>query len=173
MTISRRPLLLLPALAAGAALFAACAPEEKSGIRITGTLDAASGGTAPLTLDVGNVLGTGLNMSATLDGETVTGTGPWGCYAPLPPEYPNYDLEASDNQTFGFFVSIDPMSWSTGAHAIDGELIHLLVAAPDRYGVAQSGTIYITKAGNSPDQAGNDCGFLITGSVSLTGEKDR
>lgn len=173
MTLSRRILLLLPGLAAVSALVAACAPEEQNGIRITGTLESAAGGGAPLTLEVGQVLGTGFTMSATLDGEVVSASGPWGCYSPLPPDYPNYDLEASDGQTFGFFISIDPMAWSTGAHPIDGELVHLLVAAPDRYGVAQSGTIYITKAGTTPDETGNECGFLVSGSVVLEGEKDR
>lgn len=172
MTTSRRTLLVVPGIAATVALVAACTPQEQGGIPITGTLHYASAGTAPLTLE-DQVLGTGLSMSATLDGEPVTGSGTWACYAPFPPEYPNYDLDARDSQTFGFFLSIDPMAWSTGAHAIDGELVHLLVASPDRYGIAETGTIFITKAGTVPGAPGNDCGYSITGPIALRGEKDR
>ena len=172
MTITRVS-LLLPGIAAIAAIAAACSPEEKAGIPITGTLDFANGASAPLTVG-DQSLGSGFNMSATLDGETVAGTGAWRCYAPLPPEYVNFDIEASDGSTFGFFLSIDPAVWSTGAHPI-GDTVRLLVAAPDRFGAAQTGTIVITKAANldTPDTAGNDCGFSVSGPIGLEGEKDR
>lgn len=172
MTIPRRALLVLPGLAALAAVVAACSPEEKGGIPITGTLNSAVGGSAELTIG-DTTLGTGFNLSATLDGEVVTGTGAWRCYAPLPPEYTNFDIEASDGSTFGFFLSIDPAVWSTGAHAI-GDQVRLLVAAPDRFGAAQTGSIVITKAAAlSPDTPGNDCGFSVAGPIDLVGEKDR
>lgn len=167
-----RTLLFLPGLVAAAALTAACAPEEDEGIPITGTLNSAVGPAAPLTLDVGTVVGSGFSLDAVLDGVPVTGSGSWSCYAPLLPDYPNYDIEATDSSTFGLFISVKPEVWSTGAHPIDDAAVRLLVAAPDRFGVAMSGTIFLSKAGTIPDTAGNDCGFSASGLV-LEGEKDR
>lgn len=173
MTIPRSSLLVLPAIAAIAAVAAACSPEEKGGKPITGTLNSAVGASAQLTTG-DQALGSGFNMSATLDGDPVTGSGTWRCYAPLPPEYVNFDIEASDESTFGFFLSIDPAVWTTGSHPI-GDQVRLLVAAPDRFGAASSGTIVITKAPplGQVDQPGADCGFSISGPIALEGEKDR
>jgi len=173
MTIPRSSLLVLPAIAAIAAVGAACSPEEKGGTPITGTLNSASGESAPLTISE-EVRGGSFSLSATLDGEVISGSGSWGCFAPLPPEYVNFDIEASDESTFGFFLSIDPAVWTTGSHPI-GDQVRLLVAAPDRFGAASSGTIVITKAPplGQVDQPGANCGFSITGPIALEGEKDR
>lgn len=171
----RRSLLLLPAIASVAAIAAACSPREKSGIDITGTLTSAGfDGAAPLTLQDG-VVGTGFNMVATLDSEQVIVTSePWACFAPLPPDYPNFDIETSDGQTYGLFLSIDPAVWSTGAHPIDGESVNLLVAMPDRFGVAVDGTVTLGAAPVTPDAAGQNCAITgISANIALEGEKDR
>ena len=169
----KRILLLLPALLSTAALVAACTPEETSGIPIEGSLSSAAGASAQLTwLLEEPPQGTGFSLSATLDGVPVTGSGSWSCWAPLPPEYPNYDIEATDGSTYGFFLSISPAVWGTGSIAIDNQYVRLLVATPDRFGVATSGSLFISSAGTFPDQAGHECGFSVS-NVALEGEKDR
>lgn len=173
MTLSRRPLLLVPATAALVAIAAACSPNEKSGIPISGTLSFAGFGSAPLTV-LDGVLGTGFNMTAVLDSEqVVVANQPWACFHPVLPDYPNFDIETSDGSTYGFFLSIEPMSWTTGAHPIDGDNVNLLVAMPDRFGVAQGGTLTLNTAPVSPDAAGNVCSLTISGGIALDGEKDR
>lgn len=167
----RTSLLLLPAAVATAALVA-CGPEPKEGVPITGTLNFATGASAPLTLAVGVVAGTGFSVDAVLDDMPITGSSEWYCYAP-DANFPNFDIEASDGQDFGFFLSVNPAVWSTGAHAIDGNDVALLLAGKDRYGVASSGTVFITQAGEAPDTAGSNCGFDIEGPLALTGERDR
>lgn len=174
MTLLRPSLLLLPAIAGLAAVGAACSPEPKTGIAIEGVLTSVTfTGPAPLTLQDG-VLGSGFNMTATLDSEQILVTNqPWACYAPLPPDYPNFDIESSDGSTYGFFLSIDPLAWSTGAHPVDGELVNLLVAAPDRFGVAIDGTVTLNSAPATPDVPGNVCSLSVSANIPLEGERDR
>lgn len=173
---TRRTLLLLPAIASAAALAAACSPEPKSGIPITGVLTFASGGAAPLTLDATDQgpRGADFQMTATLDSQQVAVTAqPWACFGPLPPDYPNFDIEAGDEQTFGFFLAIDPAQWGTGGTISLGDEAHLLVAMPDRFGIADSGSVTLTSAPFTPDTSGNDCGFTVNGPLALEGERDR
>ena len=165
---------VIPALAV---VLAACGPEEKSGVPISGVLISASGTYAPLEAtppaNDEDPPGTGFDMSATLDGDAVTSSNAaWGCYSPFE-EYPNFDLEATDRSTWGFFLSIDPALWGTGTIAIDGQSVSLLVAASDRYGLATSGSVTITEAGEIPNTAGEGCSFTMSANIPLEGERDR
>ena len=162
-------LLSAPAILAVNALLAACTPEEKPGIPITGTLNNASGAGAQLTL--GETVGTGFTMNAVLDGMEVAGSGEWACYAPFPPDFPNFDIEATDRSTYGLFISISPAVWSSGAIQIDNDDVKVLVAAQDRFGFVTSGALSLFSAPQAPDQPGSDCSFALS-DLSLEGEKD-
>ena len=152
---------------------AACQGASKSaGTPIAGTLTAAHGQHAPLTLGQ-SLVGDGFALNAVIGSAAVAGSGIWSCYAPDPTHnLPNYDLISSDNQTFGLFISVKPAAWSAGVHVIDGVDITLLVAAPDRYGTATNGTLVITSAGTSIDTAGSTCAFYTTGAIALMGRKN-
>ena len=109
-------------------------------------------------------------MSAVLDSANIAGSGTWRCYAPDPAAgFPNYDLEGTDDTTFGLFISVDPSVWGKGTHLIDGVKIQLVVAAPDRFGSTTNGTLVLTTAGTAIDTAGSTCAFYTTGAIFLTG----
>lgn len=165
-------LLCTAALMALAVAIAACTPKDpKPGVPITGVLFQANGNVAPLTINDG--VGTGFSMDATLDSADVIVTNQsWKCYTPAPPNYPNYDIEGSDRQTYGLFISISPVVWTTGAHPIDSVNVSLFLSTPDRYGAATNGTVTLLKTGTAPDTAGSECSFVVSANVPLFGERD-
>ena len=166
---SRR--LSLLGLSLAVVLAAACGGKSNNpGIPVTGKLNAAQGGTAPLTLSPTNP-GIGFSMTATLGSAQIVGQGAWVCFAPDPPSYPHYDLQATDNATFALFISVDPTAWTPGHHAIDGNLVSLLVEAPDRFGTSTSGELVLTMAGLAVDTAGSNCVWYIIGVVLLFGKQ--
>lgn len=167
-SIRRLALLALPSVVA---LVACQGAGKSSGTPITGVLTSAQGQHAPLTLGQTNV-GDGFAVAAVLGSAAVTGSGIWRCYAPDPPTFQNYDLEGTDNQTYGLFISVVPSAWTVGPHAIDGVNVTLLVAAPDRFGTTTNGTLVITTAGQAIDTLGSTCAFYTTGAIPLFGTKN-
>lgn len=168
--------LVLPVGVAGA-IAGACQGDPPAAIPITGTLEYASGSGAQLTTDGNFPPGGDFVMRAELDGQLVVGTGGWRCFAPDPEAgYPNFDIEATDGNTWGFFLAIGDSAWTVGTRQITGSdtsvpedmQVRLLIAAQDRFGTAEEGTVTIHEA---PTSAGT-CSFTLSSNLALVGERE-
>lgn len=168
------------AVAIAVAIAAGCQPDEPGDVAITGTLEYAEGNGAQITTDNDFPAGGEFGMRAVLDGELVVGTGGWRCFAPVPENgYPNFDIEATDGNTWGFFLAIGDSAWTVGTKQITGpdddvpepSQVRLLVAAEDRFGAAESGTVTLLEA---PGGSGEGtCSFTVSTNLALVGERDR
>ena len=156
---------------AGIVVLVACSsPKSEPGIPITGVVDSAVGDLAPLT--AGEQSGTGFSIVATLGSEEIlVSNGAWKCYTPAPPQYPNFDIEATDGATYGFFISINPGYWGAGTNTIDGETVTVALVTQDRAAIATAGTLTLTSAGSAADTTGNWCKFDLV-DVPMFGERD-
>jgi hypothetical protein len=150
---------------------AACSPSTPKPTKIFGTITSASGASAPLTASAG--IGLGFQFSAVLGGIPVTNGGlvGWQCFAPSPPSFPTYDMQASDGSTFLFTASVTTGSWHVGALAIDNTSVVVGIVTGDRSLVGTAGTLLLTSAGTIADSPGNNCSFSMA-NVPLVGTKD-
>lgn len=164
--------LALIAAALFAALVACSTPKEEPTVPITGTLQSAVGSLAPLTAGSQKGAGTGFSVNAMLGTRQVVVTDmPWTCYTPAPPQYPNFDIEATDGSTYLFAISISPGFWGPGTKNIDGVNVVVGLVTQDRGVIATSGQLTLTSAGSAADTAGNTCKFSLT-NVPVFGERD-
>lgn len=170
----RRPLLIAVASVSIATLVAACNTEPPPDpIPIQGFITSAFGGTAPLVTDGDDPedFGTGFSIDAVLGSSDVILTNQaWKCFGPTP-DFPTFDFEATDRATYGLFVQISPILWSTGAIPIDGENVKVVLSLADRFGVATNGTLVLTTTGSMADAEGESCSFRLE-NVPLFGEKN-
>lgn len=172
-----RSALSVIAVPAAAVVLAACqgeAPPENVPIR--GYLDTMVGDIAPLTTDIdaGDQLGSGFSVLATLgttgDFQLDVTNAPWKCFSPAPPSFPNFDIEATDSQSYGVFISVSPAVWAVGSHPIDGTDIQVVLSMTDRFAVVTSGTLVLQSAGTMADTSGHNCAFTLQ-DVPLAGER--
>lgn len=168
---ARRLLLPLASLVSMIAVAACQGNGTNPGTPVSGTLTESHGTSGPLTLDPSNVGGS-FSVHAVLGSASIAGTGAFGCFAPDPPTYPNYDIQGTDSTTYGLFISIIPSAWTVGSHAIDGTNVQLVVVSPDRYGAATGGRLVLTTADLAVDTPGNVCSFYTTGAIPLVGRID-
>lgn len=170
----RRAFLIAASAVSIASLVAACnGNDPPDPTPIVGFITSASGGNAPLVSDGDDPedFGTGFSIDAVLGSADVILTNqPWKCFAPTA-DFPTFDFEATDRATYGLFVQMSPIVWSTGAIAIDGENVKVVLSLADRFGVATNGTLVLTTTGNMADTAGQNCSFRLE-NVSLFGEKN-
>ncbi len=170
----RRALLIATSAVSLASLVAACnGSDPPDPTPIVGFITSASGANAPLVSDGDDPedFGTGFSIDAVLGSSDVILTNQsWKCFAPTP-DFPTFDFEATDRATYGLFVQMSPIVWSTGAIAIDGVNVKVVLSLADRFGVATNGTLVLTTTGSMSDTAGENCSFRLE-NVPLFGERN-
>lgn len=139
---------------------------------VTDRIHFASGIWSPLIESLPSTLNSvGFQLSATL-GTSFTavtngGEQSWACFAPNPPDFPDYDLvsfRTSPAGNYYYKLSVPVAQWSVGNKTIDGTSVKVWVGNggvdfATIYGMATGGTVTISSAGTVADSG---CAFTMS-----------
>lgn len=141
-------------------------------VSVTGTLTTASGMTAiGVTPTSGSAFtGTDFRINFTLgSGSPVAASGQdYDCWAPDPPDYPEYEIISTDSTTYAITIRVPPAMWSAGTKAVTASNgVTVAVATVEGGGTSTGGgTLNLISAPTSTTGA---CSFSL-GGVPLAGE---